>query len=348
MGVFGRVTDALCRIFKFKKIEDFLKWVDDFIFFRYPTVSSPTGPWSYTYSEKLIWDIGEELGWPWAPKKHFPFASSFTYIGFHWDIKGKSVSLPESKRVKYLDRLEGWVRNGLKSCKDADILVGTLNHCTLVVPQGRSHLPAFYAFLATFKSSSNRNIKHTINASLALEAAWWRSTLANPWCGIKIRSPPPPLPIEVFVDASSSWGIGFIMDQKWLAFPLIHGWKCDKRDIGWAEMVAVELALRAVINAGFHDCHFILRSDNSGVVGALKADMSRNSQQNAILRQILQLFHSFNIWLTVVWIPTKENPADAPSRGSFGTKNDMFPFPPAIPVHLSPYVRAPISARELP
>lgn len=137
------------------------------------------------------------------------------------------------------------------------------------------------------------------------------------------------------------------MDHRWLAFLLISGWKCDKRDIGWAEMVTVELTLCAVINAGFRNCYFMLRSDNWGVIGALKADMSHNTQQNAILCQILQLFHIYNIWLTIVWIPTKENSADAHSRGAFGLKCNLFPFPPTVPIHLTLYVRSTISAREL-
>lgn len=154
------------------------------------------------------------------------------------------------------------------------MLVGTLNHCTLVVPQGRSHLPTFYSFLASFSSNPNRNIKHTISPSLALEAAWWQSTLANPWCGLRIKAPPTPLPIEVCVDASSSWGIGFIMEEKWLV-PLIPGWHSDKRDIGWAEMVAVELVLSSMLASTTVISFYV---QITPVLSVLSKPMSCNSQ----------------------------------------------------------------------
>jgi hypothetical protein len=38
-GLFGRPGDAIVAIYKFNGIPDLLKWVDDYIFFRYPTVS---------------------------------------------------------------------------------------------------------------------------------------------------------------------------------------------------------------------------------------------------------------------------------------------------------------------
>jgi hypothetical protein len=68
---------------------------------------------------------------------------------------------------------------------------------------------------------------------------------------------PTPHVSKIFVDALTLWGISFIMDRKWLAWPLIPGWKSDDSDIGWVEMVAVELALHAVITAGIQNTHLI-------------------------------------------------------------------------------------------
>lgn len=68
-----------------------------------------------------------------------------------------------------------------------------------------------------------------------------------------------------------SWGIGLVLNDKWLAWRLKEGWRCEGRDIGWGEMVAVDLAVRTLVNAGFSDCQVVLQSDNAGVVGALSA-----------------------------------------------------------------------------
>jgi hypothetical protein len=42
-GVFSLLANAITFIFRFKKIEDLIKWVDDFVFFRYPVLPSSSG-----------------------------------------------------------------------------------------------------------------------------------------------------------------------------------------------------------------------------------------------------------------------------------------------------------------
>jgi hypothetical protein len=153
------------------------------------------------------------------------------------------------------------------------------------------------------------------------------------------------------MDASTSWGIGFWMEGKWIAWRSIPGWKTDGRDIGWLEMVAVELALHAVIAAGYENVHLIFRSDNSGVVGALKCGSSRNAPQNSILHRIIHLFHDHDLWVTTTWIPTKDNPADDPSRGVFPPAENLFSPLPKLPSHLSQFLEPPITVctvRALP
>ena len=156
--------------------------------------------------------------------------------------------------------------------------------------------------------------------------------------GLKIVRPPEPLSSELFVDASTTWGIGLILDSKWLAWELKEGWKSDGRDIGWAEMVAVELAVRTLVTAKYTNCHVIVRSDNMGVTGALAAGCSRGTRQNAILREIVRLIQENDIWVSTVWISTQSNPADGPSRGVFPNRSSLYAFPPKVPFHLQPYV----------
>jgi hypothetical protein len=144
------------------------------------------------------------------------------------------------------------------------------------------------------------------------------------------------------MDASTSWGIGFWVDGKWIAWKHKVGWDADGRDIGWLEMVAVELALTALISGGFTAVHFIFRSDNMGVVGALRGGSSRSHHQNSILRRIIHLFHRHNIWVTTKYIPSKDNLADNPSRGIFPAVKDIFRPLPKLPAHLLKFLDPPI------
>ena len=140
------------------------------------------------------------------------------------------------------------------------------------------------------------------------------------------------------------------MEGKWIAWQSIPGWKTDGQDIGWLEMVAVELALHTVIGAGFKDVHLVSQSDNSGIVGAFKNGSSRNAPQNSILRRIIHLFHDHNLWVTTTWIPSEDNPSNGPSRGIFPLLQCLFAPLPTLPAHLSQLLEAPITfhtAREL-
>ena len=337
-GIFGRVADAMVKIFLHRGIEAVIKWVDDFIFLRYPSRRLSDGNYDFTYSSELIWDIADELGWPWAPAKFVDFATSFNYIGFLWDLSAKVVELPEKKKIKYLERISVWTHRSAHTLKETENIIGTLNHVCLVVPEGRSRLVSLFKFRGGFKSSHSEEVKHILSAGTADDMAWWRQRLQEDFVGIKIICPPEPSDNKVYVDASTSWGIGLVLDGKWLAWHLKDGWQAEGREIGWAEMVAVELAIRTLITGKFRNCHIIVRSDNQGVVGALRAGRSRGTQQNMILREIVKLIQNYDLWISTMWIPSSENPADGPSRGILPGKESLYPFPPKIPFHLTKFM----------
>ena len=207
-GIFGRVADAMVKILLQRGIEAVIKWVDNFIFFRYPLRPAADGEHEFSYSANLIWSIADDLGWPWAPAKFMDFAPSFSYIGFTWDLRAKVVTLPDKKKLKYLERISTWTYGSTHTLKGAETIIGTLNHVCLVVPEGRSRLVSLYKFRGGFKMSQPSEVKHKLSASTAEDLGWWRTRLQERFVGLKIIWPPRPLPNKVYVDASTSWGIG--------------------------------------------------------------------------------------------------------------------------------------------
>lgn len=147
--------------------------------------------------------------------------------------------------------------------------------------------------------------------------------------------PPDPSCDRIYVDASTGWGIGLLVNDRWLAWQLRPGWHSEGRDIGWAEMVAVELAVRALAASGHHGKHVVIHSDNQGVVGSIRAGRSRGCQQNAILRHIVGLMQEHNLWVSTKWISTHVNPADAISRGSLPAFRKQLSVRSPLPPHLS-------------
>lgn len=337
-GIFGRVADAAVQIYLARGIEAMIKWVDDFVFLRYPSHRLSNGTYMFNYNADLIWKVADELGWPWAPAKFIDFAPFFNYIGFLWNFPAKVVELPEKKKLKYLERLAPWTHRSTHTLKEVESLIGTLNHVCLVVPEGRSHMISLYKFRGGFRATHHSEMRHRLSADATDDTEWWRGRLQEPFVGMKIVRPPPPLNTSVFVDASTTWGIGLVLDGKWLAWQLKEGWRSEDREIGWAEMVAVELATRALVTGKYSQCHIIVRSDNQGVVGALKAGKSRGIQQNLILREIVKLLQAHELWISTIWVPSLENPADGPSRGVFPSRDSLCPFQPKIPSHLSNFI----------
>jgi hypothetical protein len=159
---------------------------------------------------------------------------------------------------------------------------------------------------------------------------------AHMW--LNTQSSPPLSDVQCFVDASTSFGIGIFLEGRVHAWALKPGWKSAGRDIGWAEMIAVELALLALADGKYHDCSVIIHSDNQDVISAFKAGRSCNSHQNAALQRIQSLRLCYNINVTLEYVNTNENQADAPSQGdlSVGACLPLFDIPPYLSIWLKP------------
>lgn len=338
-GIFGRPADALVALFKHMSVPDILKWVDDFVFFRYPVSLHDVIP-SYSYDESLIWSVAKTLGWPWSTSKHQPFAQSFTYLGFQWDLQLRTVQIPEPKKVKYLSRLRPWLTLDKAILRDAQKLLGTLNHCTLVIPDGPSHLPSLFKFVAGFKNTLSPFVSHTISASLRADIVWWQSQLSNAFCGSLVHTPPPLLPHVIYVDASTSWGIGVLINGHWEAFHYVTGARTTDHNIGWAEMVAVEVAVGILVSILPRDSHVHIRSDNQGVLAAIRNKRSRGSAANESLQRQCQVMLAHNFWTTASYVSSAQNLADPISRGSLPPLSLRLSHLFVLPDVLRPLLRA--------
>jgi len=57
---------------------------------------------------------------------------------------------------------------------------------------------------------------------------------------------------------------------------LVPGWKFNGRDIGWAESIALELAVLMLVDHGFKDCLITIWGDNTGIIGKFNKGRSLN------------------------------------------------------------------------
>ncbi|KAK2467538.1 hypothetical protein APHAL10511_000393 [Amanita phalloides] len=153
------------------------------------------------------------------------------------------------------------------------------------------------------------------------------------------------LSVEIYVDASA-WGVGFVMDEQWLAWKYADSvcLAAQSIDISWAEMLAVEVGLWTVIHwamlqeqkQGQHLAMSVLaHSDNAGVIKAIERQYSTHPAQQEVLQRILDLISEYDIQLTMKWISSVDNLADNPSRGVPGLGATLLSYVPPVPQYLS-------------
>lgn len=353
-GVQGHVADATVDILAKLDVSPIKKWVDDHSIFRYPSSGGETlpdgstAPYQYLFGLIQIYDKSRPLGVPWHPKKWTDFAFVFIYLGFLWNLTDRSVTLPEPKRMKYLGKVSDLLlalrtssgRPGKMSCADAMSINGTLSHISFVIPHGRSYLANLSHFIAGFPEHA-RHASHHPAPSVVSDLEWWRAVLSTPPVPRQLVSRGLPQDIDLWVDASTDWGIGLIFRGRWNAWMLIKGWKGSGRDIGWLEAVAVELAIITLFSAGWElhlpwvhllivllgwrDCAVIIHSDNQGVIGSFKCGRSRNFQVNLCIRRSEVIAMHTNVSHVLSYTESTSNKADPISRGEVGPPSARLP-----------------------
>ncbi len=144
-------------------------------------------------------------------------------------------------------------------------------------------------------------------------------------------------------DASTSFGIGITVGSFWAVWKWAENITVGPNqcfDIGWAEAVAVELALHVAIDKEvLSSRHYLVRLDNTGVVSVLNKGRSRSHETNQVLKNIYTSLAKHNLRISAVCVPSRNNVTDALSCGDI--KGFLQGFPKAqfkalvpLPTHL--------------
>ena len=116
-----------------------------------------TSKYSDAHLKRII-----SLDIPWHKEKgDSEFHYQTTFIGYHWDLVFKRVSLNDDKRLKFNRRVQIFLDSfdGHRcQLKDVERIHGSLCHVAFVYIEGRSRLPSLSNFAASFKG--NELIKH--------------------------------------------------------------------------------------------------------------------------------------------------------------------------------------------
>jgi hypothetical protein len=343
----GGIASAITDVWEAEGVKPVNRYEDDLLAFRFPISSiydlvSLSTRFTYAYDRMEALALIGDVNTPWHPlaKKGQNFDFEAPYIGYHFDIAGKRAKIPEPKREKFLRRVRTFValfRHHQCQIDDVDKLHGSLCHLTFIHSLGRSHLPALSTFSASFKGDTY--MKRYAPASVWTALQWWDDTLSKPniWRSLVARGPLQDL--HIYVDASTDWGIGVVLDGRWDAWKGIGSWNSDWRHIGWLEAIALEFVIYAIEKADLRDAFLLVHSDNKGVIGAFDKGRSRNFEINLSIRRSHYVLASRNITLDLTYIRSADNPADPLSRGALGTVASRIPVTSffTLPDELLPY-----------
>ena len=267
--------------------------------------------------------ISAQLGIPWEKEKDQPWSSVITFTGFVWDIEKKTVALSEKKRLKYLEALLSWKSKQSHTLEEVQKLYGKLLHASSVFRPARAYLTNLEKMLGIFHNSPFKPRsppRHT-----AEDLQWWQDLLSASSIAHPLIDPDSFTRINAFSDASTSVGLGIVTDGRWRAWKLVGNWQTDGRDIAWAEAVAFELLVYALLRPHQGARNFIIFGDNQGVVEAWKNGRSRSWQVNLVFRRVHAFLTTKKCNVHVEYIASEANPADKPSRGLFPPRNNLLP-----------------------
>ena len=158
--------------------------------------------------------ICAELGVPLAADKVEGPTTTLSFLGIKLDTLSMQASLPIDKLVRLRRELAEW--QDKKSCtrKDLEHLIGVLQFAIKVVPHGRPFVRRMIDLLSVTKVAYH-HIR--LNKDFRSDLAWWKM-FVDTWNGVSLLQLTKQLvpSVNVFTDASGSFGCGAIWGTLWL------------------------------------------------------------------------------------------------------------------------------------
>ena len=131
-----------------------------------------------------------------------------------------------------------------------------------------------------------------------------------------------------------------IVHDRWASWKLASGWTSGNCDIGWAETIALEIAIPWLVAENYNNTIVVIHSDNTGVIGTYNNSCSRNPENNLSLQCTTTALAHQGLTISPVYVSSALNLADNPSRGVLGHPSlhlsSRFTLPPCLACWLIP------------
>ena len=334
--IFSAVADAAQWILKKEGVNSSLHYLDDYIF-----VASDQS--SAMAQKCTLINTFTRLGIPLEQSKLEGPSSCLSFLGIEVDTVNLQLRLPHGKLVDLLETLERCIEHESLRKNVLEHLTGLLQFATKVVRPGRPFLRRLYALknVGSFPG-------HLVRLSRGAQAdiLWW-FYFVKQWNGVSLLWDLGLLSedIQVFSDASGSWGCAAFQDPYWLQ---LQWTPClSKLTIAVKELIPVVLAA-AVFGPNWSGMIIQFVVDNAAVVDVLNATYCNESHMMHLIRLLVFYAAKYNFWFTATHIPGKRNiVADALSRNKLSVFFSQVPQAMRHPAQLSPALLSLVS-QDLP
>ena len=246
---------------------------------------------------------------PHPAKTNVLISQEVDVLGFTINSRDMTIRLTLAKRHDLMPLLRQTLAKPSVKIRDLAMVIGKL----VATFPGTTFGPLFYRNLEADKQTALNANGHNFEKFTTLRAAskdelrWWIQSLPSSYRSLVPLTPT----LEIFSDASDTgWGVTFgqrVSQGQWtLAEASYH--------INIKEVMAVYFGLVTMLSS-YSDTCIKLHIDNTVAVSVIKhMGTSHNALLNSFTKDIWLWAKQRNNWLVPVYIPSRDNPADLPSR----------------------------------
>lgn len=329
-GSFGRPADAWKQIMQSEHdIVMVFRWVDDNLFLK---------RYNSTTEMAHIVERSKQLGVQTNEEKLSSFQHEQKFIGFIWNGMNKTVRLPESKLEQRRAQIDEVLNGGSFTFNEIEIFVGRLNHVAYLLPQLKCYLRGLHRMK---KEWHYKIAKRRISDDIREDLLFWKLTLGS-FKHLRLIASPEPVDIAWVGDASTSYGIGVLVGNRWTQFGLTQAWKDadeDHRHINYLETVTITIGLLMVLQLmDKPGRRLVVWTDNTTAQAAITNRRSKNKAVNDEWKRIQHLLIDSQLDLVARRVTSADNIADKLSRGLQGGCLESDRVSLDLPTDLSVYL----------
>ena len=179
-----------------------------------------------------------------------------------------------------------------------------------------------------------------LNREIRSDIEWWAQFI-EPWNGVSVlwKSREASPDVEVWSDASGSWGCGAFTNSRWLQ----HAWPPEMPVSAIAHKELIPIVMASFIWGQQWQGNFVLfHCDNAAVVAVMNKLYCRDLRLMHMIRCLIFIAAKCNFWFAATHIPGANNTlADAISRNKANLflsqvppTMQMQPVPDYVPIEI--------------